>query len=305
MRTRPAAGACACRPARTSSRSSRARTRSSSTVPCRSWSRRAARAASCRRSSGSCRTRRSPRSAARTSPTSAACGRRAQARRHPQGGAQQVYKHTPLQTTFGVNMVALVDDVPRTLGLREPSARTSSTSARSSSAGRSSSWARPRLAPTSSRGVLSRFDNLDAVIETIRASRDAEAAREALQAASSALRGPGARASRCAWRRPRRWSRTRSSRSTPTSSSASASCATSSVTSPGLRRSSRRSCGRSPARRRRAHADHVRRGRDRHRGRIADQQMVTRSPRAATSSRCRSPPTARSAAAGAGSPEWT
>ena len=29
----------------------------------------------------------------------------------------KLYKHTQLQTTFGVNMVALVDGVPRTLGL--------------------------------------------------------------------------------------------------------------------------------------------------------------------------------------------
>ncbi len=31
----------------------------------------------------------------------------------------QLYKHTPMQTTFGVNMVALVDGVPRTLSLRQ------------------------------------------------------------------------------------------------------------------------------------------------------------------------------------------
>ena len=31
----------------------------------------------------------------------------------------KLYKHTPLQKTFGVNMVALVDGVPRTLDLRE------------------------------------------------------------------------------------------------------------------------------------------------------------------------------------------
>src|SRR5204863_168770 len=31
----------------------------------------------------------------------------------------KIYKHTPLQTTFGVNMVALVDGVPKTLNLRE------------------------------------------------------------------------------------------------------------------------------------------------------------------------------------------
>ena len=30
----------------------------------------------------------------------------------------KLYKHTPMQTTFGVNMVALVDNVPRTLPLR-------------------------------------------------------------------------------------------------------------------------------------------------------------------------------------------
>src|SRR5438309_3277100 len=31
----------------------------------------------------------------------------------------KLYKHTPMQSTFGVNMVALVDNVPRTLSLRE------------------------------------------------------------------------------------------------------------------------------------------------------------------------------------------
>ena len=31
----------------------------------------------------------------------------------------KLYKHTPMQSTFGVNMVALVDGVPRTLNLRE------------------------------------------------------------------------------------------------------------------------------------------------------------------------------------------
>ena len=31
----------------------------------------------------------------------------------------KLYKHTPMQTTFGVNMVALVDNVPKTLALRE------------------------------------------------------------------------------------------------------------------------------------------------------------------------------------------
>ncbi len=37
----------------------------------------------------------------------------------PEVVLNQLYKHTPLQTTFGVNIVALVENVPRTLSLRE------------------------------------------------------------------------------------------------------------------------------------------------------------------------------------------
>src|ERR687895_513641 len=37
---------------------------------------------------------------------------------NPKVVLNKLYKHTPLQTTFGVNMVALVDNVPRTLPLR-------------------------------------------------------------------------------------------------------------------------------------------------------------------------------------------
>ena len=64
----------------------------------------------------------------------------------------KLYKHTPMQTTFGVNMVALVDGVPRTLGAaRGDRGTTSATSARSSSAAPSTSCAGPRPARTSSR----------------------------------------------------------------------------------------------------------------------------------------------------------
>jgi DNA gyrase subunit A len=37
----------------------------------------------------------------------------------PQVALNKLYKHTPLQATFGYNAVALVDGVPRTLGLRD------------------------------------------------------------------------------------------------------------------------------------------------------------------------------------------
>ena len=64
----------------------------------------------------------------------------------------KLYKHTPLQTTFGVNMVALVDNVPRdAVAARGARAATSSTSARSSSAAPSTSCARSRRGCTASR----------------------------------------------------------------------------------------------------------------------------------------------------------
>ena len=91
----------------------------------------------------------------------------------------KLYKHTPMQTTFGVNMVALVDGVPRTLSLREVIAALRRAPARGH---------RPahevRAAPSARRrahileGLLIALDNLDAVIELIRASRDRETARD-------------------------------------------------------------------------------------------------------------------------------
>ena len=64
----------------------------------------------------------------------------------------KLYKHTPMQTTFGVNTVALVDNVPQhAAAARASSATTSSTSARSSSAAPSTSCARSRPRSTASR----------------------------------------------------------------------------------------------------------------------------------------------------------
>src|SRR3954451_23662330 len=93
----------------------------------------------------------------------------------------KIYKHTPLQTTFGVNMVALVDNVPKTLNLRElvhhyvdhqrvVVVRRTQFELRQAEA-------RAHIL----EGLLVALDNLDAVIALIRASRDAEAARRALQ----------------------------------------------------------------------------------------------------------------------------
>src|ERR687895_383511 len=92
----------------------------------------------------------------------------------------KLYKHTAMQTTFGVNAVALVDNVPRTLPLRsiihnyvqhqrEVIVRRSKHELRTLEA------QVHRL-----EGLLIALDNLDAVIELIRSSRDRDTAREGL-----------------------------------------------------------------------------------------------------------------------------
>src|ERR671911_832085 len=92
----------------------------------------------------------------------------------------KLYKHTPMQTTFGVNMVALVDGVPRTLPLRgvihfyvqhqrEVIVRRAKHELRTLEA------QVHRL-----EGLLIALDHLDEVIELIRGSRDRDAARQGL-----------------------------------------------------------------------------------------------------------------------------
>jgi DNA gyrase subunit A len=91
-----------------------------------------------------------------------------------------LYKHTPLQSTFGYNAVALVDGVPRTLSLlelvqhyldyqREVVTRRSKYELRK---------AEERAHVL--QGYLTALDNLDAVITLIRGSADSDAARTGL-----------------------------------------------------------------------------------------------------------------------------
>ncbi|MFN2472072.1 MAG: DNA gyrase subunit A [Gaiellaceae bacterium] len=98
----------------------------------------------------------------------------------PQVVLNKLYKHTALQSTFGYNAVALVDGVPRTLGLRdmlqhyldfqrEVVTRRSKYELRKAEA-------RAHVL----RGYLIALDNLDAIIELIRAATDADAARDGL-----------------------------------------------------------------------------------------------------------------------------
>ena len=100
---------------------------------------------------------------------------------NPKVVLNKLYKHTPMQTTFGVNMVALVDNVPRSCcRCARSSTTTSSTSARSSSAAPSTSCARSSARVHRLEGLLIALDHLDEVIALIRASRDRDAARTGL-----------------------------------------------------------------------------------------------------------------------------
>jgi DNA gyrase subunit A len=92
----------------------------------------------------------------------------------------QLYKHTPMQTTFGVNMVALVDGVPRTLSLREAIDAYVRHQREVVVRRTKHELAEKERRAHILEGYLVALDNLDEVIETIRASRDGEAARQAL-----------------------------------------------------------------------------------------------------------------------------
>ncbi|MDP8943294.1 MAG: DNA gyrase subunit A, partial [Actinomycetota bacterium] len=92
----------------------------------------------------------------------------------------KLYKHTPMQTTFGVNMVALVDGVPRTLGLRQL-IRNYVDHQRDVVVRRTKYELRRAEARAHIlEGLLIALADLDAVIELIRASADPDNAREGL-----------------------------------------------------------------------------------------------------------------------------
>jgi DNA gyrase subunit A len=92
----------------------------------------------------------------------------------------KLYKHTPLQTTFGVNMVALVDNVPRTLSLREVIGHY--VDHQRDVIVRRTKYELRRAEERAHvlEGLLVALDNLDEVIALIRGSRDPETARTGL-----------------------------------------------------------------------------------------------------------------------------
>ena len=92
----------------------------------------------------------------------------------------KLYKHTPMQTTFGVNMVALVDNVPRTLSLREAIGHY--VDHQRDIIVRRTKYELRRAEERAHvlEGLLIALDNLDEVIAMIRGSRDSEEARTGL-----------------------------------------------------------------------------------------------------------------------------
>ena len=92
----------------------------------------------------------------------------------------KLHKHTPMQTTFGVNMVALVDNVPKTLSLREVIGHY--VDHQREVVVRRTKYELRRAEDRAHvlEGLLIALANLDEVIALIRGSRDPETARNGL-----------------------------------------------------------------------------------------------------------------------------
>lgn len=99
---------------------------------------------------------------------------------NPEVVLNQLFKHTPLQNTFGVNMVALVNGIPRTLTLKEVLVHY--IEHRKEVIVRRTQYdlrkAQERLHLL--EGFRIALENIDAVIELIKASATTEAARQGL-----------------------------------------------------------------------------------------------------------------------------
>jgi len=98
----------------------------------------------------------------------------------PKVALNKLYKHTPMQTTFGVNMVALVDNVPRTLSLREVIGHYVDHQREIVVRRTKYELRRAEERAHVLEGLLIALAHLDEVIALIRGSRDPEAARNGL-----------------------------------------------------------------------------------------------------------------------------
>src|SRR3954470_4109067 len=92
----------------------------------------------------------------------------------------QLYKRTAMQQSFGINMVALVDGVPKTLSLREIVEQYVGHQKEVITRRTQHQLARAEARAHILEGLLIALDNLDAVIKLIRASKDPDTARNGL-----------------------------------------------------------------------------------------------------------------------------
>jgi DNA gyrase subunit A len=92
----------------------------------------------------------------------------------------KLYRHTALQQTFGVNMVALADGVPRTLNLREVVHYYVVHQKEVVTRRTKDELQRAERRAHILEGLLIALDNIDAVIKLIRAADDPEEARSGL-----------------------------------------------------------------------------------------------------------------------------
>jgi len=100
----------------------------------------------------------------------------------PEVVLNQLYKHTSMQNSFGVNMVALVDGVPKTLSLKELILHYVGHQRQVVTRRTQYELRRAEARAHILEGLLIALDNLDAVIELIRGSADADKARDGLMA---------------------------------------------------------------------------------------------------------------------------
>ena len=155
----------------------------------------------------------------------------------PQVALNKLFKHTPLQATFGINTVALVNGVPRTLSLLELLTHYLDFQREIVSRRSKHELRQKEKRAHILQGYLIALDNLDAVIALIRAAADTEAAKTRPDGGVRPVRAAGDRDPRAPPPRPHRRSSARASRaSSATSRSASASFAR---CSPTRRRSTR------------------------------------------------------------------
>jgi len=98
----------------------------------------------------------------------------------PQKALNRLYKHTPLQTTFGIQLLALVDGVPRVLSLLRMLQlfldHRIEVLLRRTQYDLNKAQARAHIL----EGLLIALDHMDAIIQTIRESPDANTARDRL-----------------------------------------------------------------------------------------------------------------------------